>query len=487
MSSVATTHPEYDEYLPLWQKVRTVVGGEEKVKEAGTLFLPQLTGQESGEYGSYKARAMFYGASARTVQGLTGAIFRKPPEVLFPKSKLEFLEHIGSARESLEDISKALIEEIVSVGRAAILVDAPNFEDSEPFLALYWAESIINWLSRRGPTGEETVEVVLVEERQGRSADDPYVTETTTFYRVLRLGVPPGEQSPALAVALEKGPVYYQELYREEKEVVDGKEETRFVLVDVVVPQMRGGKFLYAIPCFIVNASKIGLKPENPPLLPLVNVNLSHYRNSADLEHGRHFTALPTAWVAGFDPKTILMIGSSVAWVTENVQARAGFLEFTGAGLGHLQEGMRSKERLMSVLGARMLEELPTDGTEAAETVKLRQSGEASTLAGISQICSSALTKALRIIADWIGISSDEKVSILLNRDFQTAALPPNTLQNLIAAAQAGLISWSTFFGNLKRGELIPDHVDEAEELREIKKGLPIPVEVPPVASSEAA
>ena len=127
---VNTMHPEYDLYSSKWAKVRDSIAGEERVKELGSTYLPVLIGQSDAEYNGYKMRAMFYGASARTVQGLTGAIFRKPPEVLFPKSKLEFLEHIGRSQESLEDISKSLVEEVVGIGRAAVLVDAPNFEDT---------------------------------------------------------------------------------------------------------------------------------------------------------------------------------------------------------------------------------------------------------------------------------------------------------------------------------------------------------------------
>ena len=37
------------------------------------------------------------------------------------------------------------------------------------------------------------------------------------------------------------------------------------------------------------------------PLEDIIAVNLDHYRLDADFKHGLHFTALPTAWVSGFD------------------------------------------------------------------------------------------------------------------------------------------------------------------------------------------
>jgi len=68
------------------------------------------------------------------------------------------------------------------------------------------------------------------------------------------------------------------------------------------------------------------------PLEDIIAVNLDHYRLDADFKHGLHFTALPTAWVSGFDKAASLRIGSSSAWVSETPGATAGFLEFTGRG-----------------------------------------------------------------------------------------------------------------------------------------------------------
>jgi hypothetical protein len=46
------------------------------------------------------------------------------------------------------------------------------------------------------------------------------------------------------------------------------------------------------------------------PLADIIAINLDHYRLTADYKHGMHFTALPTAWVSGFDKNSSLRIGS---------------------------------------------------------------------------------------------------------------------------------------------------------------------------------
>ena len=109
------------------------------------------------------------------------------------------------------------------------------------------------------------------------------------------------------------------------------------------------------------------------PLADIIAVNLDHYRLNADYKHGMHFTALPTAWVSGFDKNSSLRIGSSTAWVAETPGATAGYLEFHGQGLSTFERAMDRDEQLMAVLGTRMLESRKRVG-ETAAAIELRQS-----------------------------------------------------------------------------------------------------------------
>src|SRR5204863_537218 len=92
------------------------------------------------------------------------------------------------------------------------------------------------------------------------------------------------------------------------------------------------------------------------PLADIIAANLDHYRLDADLKNGLHLAALPTAWVSGFDKGAPLRIGSRAAWVSDVADAKAGFLEFSGAGLAHIEVAMEKIERRMALYEARMLE-----------------------------------------------------------------------------------------------------------------------------------
>jgi len=94
-------------------------------------------------YNAYKDRALFFGASGRTVQGLLGALLRKDSIVELPES-MEFIKEsadlIGSP---LSIVVKGITEEVISIGRYGVLVDMGK--SGEPYIATYPAESILNW------------------------------------------------------------------------------------------------------------------------------------------------------------------------------------------------------------------------------------------------------------------------------------------------------------------------------------------------------
>src|SRR5688572_6242325 len=119
------THPHYSRFTERWEKCRDAIEGEEAVKHKGPKYLPTLSEQEPQDYEAYKTRASFFSASGRTVDGLSGAIQRKPAKVEWPASQADRLESLGRAGESLDQMQGMSIRECLSVGRLGMLVDAP--------------------------------------------------------------------------------------------------------------------------------------------------------------------------------------------------------------------------------------------------------------------------------------------------------------------------------------------------------------------------
>ncbi len=141
--------------------------------------------------------------------------------------------------------------------------------------------------------------VVLKECEEVADPADPFATESVEQYRVLRL--------------LEGA--YIQELWR----AVAGKTLT---LVARFSPRRKGAPLTY-IPFTFFGAQGNESTVDDPVLYNLALVNLAHYRNTADFEHGVHFTGLPTAVISGVAATdTIYRIGSATAWIFGDPNAK---------------------------------------------------------------------------------------------------------------------------------------------------------------------
>lgn len=455
---VTDLHRCYTERQSQWVRCRDAFEGADAVKAKKTAYLPRLANQKEDDYEAYVRRASWYGATARTVLGLTGSVMRKPPTYEVPEVLETHLEDVTQTNISLTAFASSLIQEILTVGRGGLLLDMPEIEvpgTPRPQWVKYCAEQITNWRTEM-IEGVRTTTLVVLSEEYEEFSDDPFSYDCRTQYRVLRL--------------IEK--TYVVELWRK-----DAKEKDWSVF-STVVPKVRGAAIPY-IPFVFVNPLNLEADAIKPPLMDLVDVNFSHYLNSADLEHGRHFTALPTPYVTGMakDKTGTLHIGSSTAWCIPQPEARVGMLEFTGQGLGAIEKGCETKERQMAVLGARMLEEQKMQ-TEASETHAIRRSGESSLLASIAETISVALTTVAKWHAAWVGVRQTDDLKVGINKDFFGLPLTSAEIAELVKSWQSGAISYETLYYNLEQGEVTRPGVKAEEERAQIEVEMPdLPLE----------
>ena len=367
-------------------------------------------GQSSANYAAYKMRASFYAAAARTLEGMIGVVFRKEPDITWPESDLEYLESIGEDDTTLISVMKHAFQRIISLGRHGILLDVgEDVDEVVPYMVHYSALNIINWRKERYKGQQIVTMLVLKEIDYIESVDDRYTLVPRELIRILYLTLPGALYPPqfvtseADAIHLGSDPVYQVEVYERYEETIKNNKMQGWRIIEIKEPKIRGNPLSF-IPFVLFGVNDLGPEIDKSPLIDVCNINLSHYRTSADLEHGRHFTALPTPWVAGFKPETVLEIGSQVAWVSEDPNAKADFLEFTGTGLKALERALEQKEAQMVVLGARLLES-PKRAVESAETLQTRRASEDSVVASIAGTVSTGFTKLLKWAAEWACIN----------------------------------------------------------------------------------
>jgi len=500
---IDTVHDEYADNQHKWMRMRDVLAGADAVKGRAEAYLPRLEAQGESEYLAYRDRTPFWNATARTHEGLVGMLFRKDPTVKMAKgeggaskSMNNFWLDADLKGNSLEAYSRNITEEVLAVGRGGTLVDWDAGLE-QPFFIQYKAEDVLSWRTERVENGIKLTLVVLNESTTnpdhsrltiGTTSDniakggDPYTDKVTDRIRVLRLvpqmDIPPEEGAPTVPMQ------YIAEIWEKAtKEDAAGKTSTHWVLTDIEQPD-RKGKFLEDIP-FVFHGSDDGdASVDRPPLEDLAELNIDHYKTTADYKHGMHYTALPTAWVAGFPEKTILKIGSSTAWISPEPTAHAGFLEFTGKGLSEFSTYLEKSEIRMAVLGARLLEQ-QKKSAEAAETLQIRQGGEASVLQHVAGVISTTLTRAVKIAAWWSGTADspeeieDDAVSIAINTDFVAVKLSSTDVVALTSAWIQRGISRNTLHWNLQQGEILPPGrtPEQEEELLGIEGALGRPGE----------
>lgn len=445
---VDSTHKDYQRMSDAWVTMRDVVDGEDRIHEKGEAYLPRLSGQDAGEYGAYVHRAGFYNATQRTVDGLSGMVFRKAPVSEIPGAMEEWSEDVTLDGVSLTNFAESLIEEVLVVTRAGILVDHPpasenatraqaQAENRRPFLKLYQAETIVDWRHGQVNNKAQLTQVRLKEVVEQVSADDPFKTVQVEQFRVLDLVHEDDEGNPV-------APFYRQQVY-----LHDG---TQWSIAEEIIPQMNGRVIPY-IPFVFVGPRGTQWDVAKPVLLDLAKLNLSHYRTMADLEHAAHFVALPTPYVFGVskdDQPTA--IGPTEIWTSSASEVVVGMLEFEGTGLDALEARRKSKEEQMAALGARMLAPEKRQA-EAAETVGLRHSGEMSMLASLANAVSQTLTEALAIARDWLNTGGEVKIE--LNTDFMPVPMNPEMLKQLMAAWQGNALAFEDLHYQLQRGEII--------------------------------
>ncbi len=489
---VNSTHPDYDANVLAWQRARDVFAGEDAVKSAAEKYLPRLDCQDDKEYLAYKNRAAFFNASARTADGFVGLIFRRDPAFKLPETGgvadalTEFVEDADMLGTPLSAFSKKLVTEIINVGRAGTLIDWNNEAEQRAYAVAYSVEDIINWHTER-VNGRNVLSLVVLKEisQTPVAEDDPFEPEEIQQLRVLKL-VPPQGTTDAKADWS-----YIVEIWQF---LADGQNisgtskrgKKKWKLTDTITP-LRLGKPLPLIP-FVFHGPRHCLpEVDKIPLADIIAVNLDHYRLNADYKHGMHYTALPTAWVSGFDKNSSLRIGSSTAWVAEAPGATAGYLEFHGQGLSTFERAMDRDEQLMAVLGTRMLESQKRVG-ETAAALELRQSGENSILNTVSLSISASLTQVLRWVYWWNSTEpipdaiGPDLVLASLNTDFSVTGMSPLEITALVAAWQAGAISQATMLDLFRAGEVIAPGRTNDEEIKLLatQKPTTAPVAVSP-------
>jgi hypothetical protein len=210
---VDTKHPQYVKRANEWQRCRDCVDGQDAVYLRRYEYLPKLKDQTDADYKAYQRRALFFNATQRTVEGMVGLVFRKPPQVEAPAGMKPMLDDVTMADDPLPGFAQGMVEEVLQTGRFGLLIDFPRVDEpaptvaqaeasgARPFITGYQAESVLNWEQERIDNAMALTRVVLMEEYSEPDPADEFARLCGPQIRVLDLSQSSPDDDARCAIA----------------------------------------------------------------------------------------------------------------------------------------------------------------------------------------------------------------------------------------------------------------------------------------------
>lgn len=447
--TVNTYHPEYSLAYPKWDKIVSVIDNDAQC------YLRTIDPMDRSDANvlrnrQYKDDALLVNFSALTLEGLSGLIFRKSPKVKIPK-KIDYIKDTATEDDkTLISFATDVVTEVIKLGRCGILVDFPRSE-SDLFtmdnnltarMSLYTADKIINWTEARVNGKLQIIQVVLKECRNVNGSDG-FSWVVKEQYRVLRLERTSDE---------DPTPIYRQHLYIENN-------------IETTTPTDFNGEGWQNIPFTFVGAKDNTPVVSKSPIYDIVLLNVSHYKNSADLEESGHVVGQPTAIMkTNFDVAQFneanpegIRLGCRAVY-NLGPEGDAKFLQVNPNQLVEMM--MKHKEVQAAFIGARLI--APAGGRETAEAARMRFGSSNSQLAKIGYNCSQAIAQCIKWICKFEG-ADEKQVSYQLNDKFFDEGVDPNILMQAMLLVEDKYIPRRVVQDYLRDTGFVDDSVSNDE------------------------
>ena len=422
--------------------VRDCYVGTKAVRLKSTTYLPQFPAEDNDSYVARLNQSVFFNAFKRTIQGLTGLVFRKNLTLgedvdAVMRSHLENVDNQGT---HIDVFAKNLLEAGLRDGHTYVFVDMPKTDGVtnlaqeraaaiRPYWVHYLKDQVINWQTQE-VNGQVILTQVTIEECRidvvGR-----FEEREVRQYRVL---VPGG---------------YF--LY----EVEEGRKGEAPKVIEIE----SGTTSLDYIPLFAFYADKQGYFCSMPPLLDLANENLRHYRLRSDLDNIMHVCNVPILAAMGRpNAEEPLTISKSV--VDLPIEGDLKYTEHSGAAIGAAQAELEKSLSMMASLGLMLLSDQQDKPAQTATESSYKNQSELSTLSGVARSLQDTLEAALAAHADYINAQPG---SIEVNKDFGIFTLSPQLLQTLSAMEIENQYKLEWVWDLMERGGMMPPGVEGKE------------------------
>lgn len=475
--AVSAQHKDYQKFISIWQMLRDCDDGANAVKSRrgsasgqigsmpGTAYLPPPNADDGSSanksrYEAYRQRALFVNFVGHTKEGMLGMVFRKQSALDVDPGIDYIKDNANGEGMSADQLIKLIAADTLLLGRFGLLVDYPQMREGltaaqtagqEARVLTYPAESIINWRCET-IDGRQQLSMVVLREPTEKASADGFDVEELMYHRALLL----------------RDGVYIQQLYDENDELL-GIEQDGIFVADIV-PRKSDGSTWNQIPFSFVGSVNNDDAVDKAPLYDIAEINIAHYRNSADYEESSFLVGQPTPVFSGL----------TQSWVDQNMSdgiafgsraavllPEAGSAMLLQAGDNQMPlKGMEIKEQQMIRIGTRIIQD--QGGVETAEAAKIRFAGQNSKLGAIIGNVEEAFTRCLGWTMEFMGGVAEPEITI--NREFYEASIDPQLVMAAIQLMDRGVIALPDLRHQLRRSGMIDanrtdDEIDSDAEI----------------------
>lgn len=424
---VSTPKKEYTEACANWDLVDDIVNNDAKK------HLRDVDKTNPIRNKQYKDFGVLTNFTRLTLEGLTGLVFRKDLKVNLPPELEYLLEDATGGNITLDQLVTKVVWELIKKGRYGLLADASPVEGSTARIKPYDCKAIINWGSKQFDD-EYKLNLVVLKECVDYLAEDGFTWIEDYQFRVLRLS---------------DDQVYYQEIWNSDDELVRTVEVLDY-----------NGNTLDEIPFIFLGSENNDGCVDNPPMLDLAILNLSHYRNSCDTEE--------TSFLCGqLQPVTNIGDMDYAAWQQANPEgiklgSLSNIIVNTGGDFNFRQgqpnimprQLQQDKEAQAAAIGARLI--APPGGRETAEGVRIRYGAQNSRLFIITKNVDLAMKEIFEWCAEFM-METPVDSEFELNDVFYEDTVDPNELVAQMQMFDRRIVTAEEIRTNAKKAGMLLD------------------------------
>ena len=439
----------YNTMAAKWKKTDSLMGGTDAMRSASDSFLPRFEAESDKNYNARLNMTQLFAAYKKTVKSLAGKPFTKQvgfkEEEKLPEQQQNLDSNIDNNKTSIEEFGNALLEKAIDKGLTHILIDFPHVanEDGEtpnlkqerdagakPYFVQIPPENLIGW--RFGDDGK--LDRIRIKETV-TEADGDWGEKTTQRIRVI---------------------------YRDTWEIWTKDDKDVYGLTD------SGVNTLGEIALVTLYLNKTGNMTGESCLEELADENINHWTTTSYHKICGHMAGSPVFTVTGITEKELedkLVVGGHHYLRLSNPEAKAYWVEHSGAALRALRDDLEAIEQRMEMLGNKPL--VQKSGNQTATGKAIDQSNSDSDMQAWVRLLESALRSAYEYAAKWISKELPEEFQIDIFNEFSLLSNGIESAKIALETAKIGKLSTESLLEIYKSTGAFPAHFNiEVEQER---------------------